>query len=146
MATNQLPSKDSCYRRIRFYDMENLIAIIGVFFFCNVFLFCAQELSYPFVYKLENAPTIYAHFVKKYNKTFKGQSDYQKRYFNFLQTLRKVNRINLQPNSMKVQVNRYADLSKEDFPIQKQKIDPELAKIIKKQQTPNLESLFKFAF
>lgn len=121
------------------------IIIALIFLLTKIFSIKGEEFKYPFIYNIENAPTIYAEYVNKYNKTFYGQNDYERRYKNFVETLKKINKINSEPDSKKVGPNRLADLSYEDLVETTKKIDPELRAIMKTPLQPNVKSLFKFS-
>ncbi|KAJ8728207.1 hypothetical protein PYW08_016592 [Mythimna loreyi] len=87
------------------------------------FLALALTLLYPllansleeesnFVFELKDAPAVYRQFAKRYNRTFKSEYDYNQRYTNFVQTLRYINSINSQGDTLqKVLPNQFADYS-----------------------------------
>lgn len=99
----------------------------------------------PTVYNLRNGPQLYEDYVKKFGKKFRDSQEYHERYYNFMETLRKVNEINSQPNTQKVRLNQYADLSetaKLDLMEQTTKIDIDLKLQMQNSQKISVDSMF----
>lgn len=107
--------------------------------------FHAKAQKVPLIYDLKNGPSLYADFIKKHKRTFQDREEYQSRYMNFLNTLKKVNEINAVPGSQKVFPNKYADFTNDEriaLTEKEQKVDPELASMLRDERNPRVEDMF----
>lgn len=114
--------------------MENYIVLAVFLLYPSLPVSSGKDTS--FVFDLKDAPALYKDFAKRYQRKFKSEFDYNQRYINFVQTLRYINGINSQADTLqKVLPNQYADFSddeRREFLRENHKhIDPELRDILR---------------
>lgn len=121
------------------------VLILNLFDSCN-----SQgraQSKYP-IFNLVDGPHYYQNYIKAFHKSFRSADEYHRRYQNFIRTLQKVNDINIQPGSMKMVPNFFADLDEQDreesMMTSTPKIDAELKKIYRNDGIPKAADLFRF--
>lgn len=68
-----------------------------------------QTSSKPF-YDLKDAPELFKKFIKDYDKQYKDDADYKKHYENFVENLKKINKLNKEEDGTTFDINLFADL------------------------------------
>lgn len=112
-----------------------------------LFLICDGQAKFP-IFQMQEAPFLFQKFMKRYDKKYNNEWDYQNRYLNFVNTLRKVNEINAEPGSVKVVPNKYADLSDQERSLLEEeqttkRIDSELA-ALSADRDPKVLDIIKY--
>lgn len=106
-----------------------------------------EQSHYP-IYNLQDAPRLYQEFLNKYKKDV-DDTNYKAKYKNFVNTLQEINRVNRQLGSVKVDLNKNADLSEmEKIEIQEEgpskRIDEELEIIEGRHGAARMTDFFDF--
>lgn len=61
------------------------------------------------VYNIQDAPQLFEKFIKDFNKQYKDDEEYQRRYGNFVKTLKNINEVNSMKRSFVSDINSFAD-------------------------------------
>ncbi|KAF9815360.1 hypothetical protein SFRURICE_011512, partial [Spodoptera frugiperda] len=66
-------------------------------------------------YMLSEAPSLFAKYIKDFNKKYKDEEDYKKHYYTFFENLKEINRINSDKEStFTSDINMFTDYSEEE--------------------------------
>uniref|UniRef100_A0A2H1V5F8 SFRICE_036048 n=1 Tax=Spodoptera frugiperda TaxID=7108 RepID=A0A2H1V5F8_SPOFR len=66
-------------------------------------------------YMLSEAPSLFAKYIKDFNKKYKDEEDFQKHYYTFFENLKEINRINSDKEStFTSDINMFTDYSEEE--------------------------------
>lgn len=61
------------------------------------------------IYNLSDAPELFKKFIADYNKTYKNDEEYYKRYNIFVKNLEVINKLNSEGGSASYDINQFAD-------------------------------------
>lgn len=93
---------------------------------------------------------MYNDFIKKHNRTFANEREYEKKYNNFVKTLKKIDEKNNENMGQKFGPNKYADFSVEEYnkaTTFHQKVDKELMSSLNSNlnRLPEVLSMYNYA-
>lgn len=74
----------------------------------------AETPDSPQVYDISQAETYFKDYLRKYNKLYADQNEYDQRLINFKITLQRLNEANKNPVGRPYILNNYADLNDEE--------------------------------
>lgn len=120
--------------------MGDIFGLIILLLYLIVSTFADDDLQFD----LKKAPELYEQFIKRHNRKFKSEQDYNERFQNFVVTLRHINTINAQSHKtqQKVLPNQFADFSNDErrriLQRTTKNIDPELKQILRIKDNPNI--------
>ncbi|KAI5651715.1 cathepsin propeptide inhibitor domain (I29) domain-containing protein [Phthorimaea operculella] len=90
-------------------------------------------------YPIQEGPRLYQEFVKRYNKKFQNEQEYQFRYNNFLKTLHIINEMNRDSLGPQVGPNFFADFTSAEQQIIRESAST--AGTEKPQQDPDINKM-----